>query len=132
MTCWMTWWGQSRLQGKGSIKPKVPISLAETSPRLISCGNSGNSGDQKMACTLTKETSPRLLRLISPVTRETKLWLVLSRRRDVSETCWRLKKSPNFLKTCLNFPRLPGDPASLRNQRRLELPPSLQASEIGP
>ena len=27
-------------------------------------------------------------------TRETKLWLALSRRGDVSETCWRLKKSP--------------------------------------
>ena len=66
-------------------------------------------------------------------TRETKLWLALSRRGDVSETCWRLKN-----RTCLNFPRLPGDPASLqetsrrrlRNQRRLESPPSLQASEM--
>ena len=43
---------------------KGPISLAETSlrlPRLISRGNSGDSGDQKMACALTKETSPRLI-----------------------------------------------------------------------
>ena len=54
-----------------------PISLVETSPRLISCGN---SGDQKLACALT-------------ATRETKTWLALSRRGDVSETCWRLKKS---------------------------------------
>ena len=36
-----------------------PISLAETSPRLISRGNSGDSGDQKMACALTKATSGR-------------------------------------------------------------------------
>ena len=53
------------------------------------------------------------------------------RRRDVSETCWRLEKV--YLKkwTCLNFSRLPGDPASLQetsqrrlcNQRRLESPP---------
>ena len=56
-------------------------------------------------------------------TRETKTWLALSRRGDVSETCsWRLKKSPKN-RTCLNFPRLPGDPASLRNQRKLESPP---------
>ena len=48
------------------------------------------------------------------------------------------KKKTNW--TCLNFSRLPGDPASLyetswrrlRNQRRLESPPSLQASEMGP
>ena len=62
---------------------------------------------------------------------------------DVAETSPRpagdWKKSPK-IQTCLNFPRLPGDPASLqetsrrrlRNQRRLESPPSLQANEIGP
>ena len=66
-------------------------------------------------------------------TRETKTWLALSRRGDVSETCWRLKNSPPPQnRTCLNFLRLPGDPASLqetsrrrlRNKRRLESPPS--------
>ena len=52
------------------------------------------------------------------------------RRGDVSETCWRLEKSPKSLqknRTSLNFPRLPGDWASLQetsrrrlcNQRRL-------------
>ena len=49
-------------------------------------------------------------------------------------------KSLFFYLTCLNFPQLPGDPASLqetsrrrlRNQQRLESPPSLQANEIGP
>ena len=64
-------------------------------------------------------------------TRETKTWLALSRPGDVSETCWRLKKSPKN-RTCLNFPRLHGDPARvqetsrrrLRNQRRLESSPS--------
>ena len=35
-------------------RDKGPISLAETSPRLISHGNSGDSGDQNMACALTK------------------------------------------------------------------------------
>ena len=28
---------------------------------VISCGNSGDSADQKMACALAKEMSPRLL-----------------------------------------------------------------------
>ena len=50
-------------------------------------------------------------------TRETKTWLVLSRRGDVSETYWRLKKSPKN-RTCLNFPRLLGDPASLQETSR--------------
>ena len=84
------------------LKAKGPISLAETSPRLpwlpwlISCGNSGDSGDLKMACAVA--LSPRRRRRDCrdwsvTATRETKTWLVLSRRGDVSETCWRLKKS---------------------------------------
>ena len=46
------------------------ISLAETSlrlPRLISRGNSGDSGDQKMACALTKATSRRRLQRWQPI-----------------------------------------------------------------
>ena len=94
-----------------------------------------------MARTLTKETSPRLPRLISrgDSADQTMACTLTSRRRlrDLLET---EKVNNKNNRTCLNFPRLPGDPASLqetsrkrlRTQRRLESPPSLQASEIGP
>ena len=86
-----------------------------------------------MACALTKETSPRLPRLISRGdSGDQNMACALTSRRRLRDLLETEKVSPQKNWTCLNFPRLPGDPASLRNQRRLESPPSLQASEIGP
>ena len=137
---------------------KGPISLAETLPWLVSHGNSGDSGDQKIACALTKETSPdKVTTMIHPEVMGTSPRRLLScgdvsvvssrswrHRRDVADKislrdvaatvgdvaqmsprpAGGLKRLQKFFKncTCLNFPRLPGDRASLRNQRRLESP----------
>ena len=81
---------------------------------------------------LTKETSPRLPRLISRGdSRDQHMACALTSRRrfqDLLET----EKVSQKNRTCFNFPWLPGDPASLhetsrrrlRNQRRLESPSS--------
>ena len=114
---------------------KGPISLAETSPRLISCGNLGDSGDQKMACALKSHQGD------VAATAETDQSRRLGRpkhglRSHVAETSPRPAGDWKSLQknwTCLNFLRLPGDLASLQEtSRRLKSPPSLQASEIRP
>ena len=92
------------------------------------------------------ETSTRRLRdlLETKETEETLCATSPAGLGDVAETSPRpagdWNKSRKKYRTCLNFPRLPRDPASLketsrrrlRNQWRLESPPSLQANEIGP
>ena len=93
---------------------KGPISLAETSPRLISHGNSGDLGDQKMTCALTMATSWRRLQRWQPIRPEvagTSLRRLLS-CGNVSvtspavapyliglETRWRLKTPLRLLET---------------------------------
>ena len=111
-------------------RPKGPISLAETSPRLprlISCGNSGDSGDQKMACALTKER-----RLGRPNTCMACALTSRRRLRDLLETekisqkighVWISRDSPE---TRLVSRRRRGDVSATSGDS------SLQASEIGP
>ena len=145
---------------------KGPISLVETSPRLprlISRGNSGDSGDQKMVCALTKATSRRRLQRWQPirpqVTGMSRRRLRQSRRRlqrwqpirpqVTGMSPRRLRQSRRRLRylletgKCLpppppqkksNMFEFPRDSPETRlvNQRRLESPTSLQASEIGP
>ena len=94
---------------------KGPISLAGTSRRR-------DCRDWSVAATRTTRETKKLLAL-SPkkrcrdcrdwsvaATRETKLWLALSRRGDVSETCWRLKKSPKKKSNMFEFPATPRRP----------------------
>ena len=105
---------------------KGPISLAETSPRLpqlISRGNSGDSGDQKMACALTQgdiaETSPEKVTTNSP-----------GSRGDVSEMSSQLRRR---LRQSLKWVKQHrGDVATSAPQRLLSLLGLQQVSETSP
>ena len=79
--------------------------------RRRDCCDSGDSGDQKMACALTKETSPRLPRLISRGDSgdQHMACALMSRRRlrDLLETEKVSKKKSNMFEFSAT-PRRPG------------------------
>ena len=74
-----------------------------------------------MACALTKDTSPRLLRMISHGdSGDQNMACALTSQRRLRDLLETEKVSPKN-RTCLNFPRLPGDPASLQETSRRRL-----------
>ena len=105
---------------------KGTISLAETSPRLprlISRGNSGDSGDQKMACALTKATSRRRLKRwqpIRPVVAGTSPRRIRQSRRRLRDVFLVAGTSPAVAALYISLAwRLGGDSSLRWLQRRL-------------
>ncbi|XP_069791235.1 uncharacterized protein [Narcine bancroftii] len=132
------------------------ISLAETSRQLRHLGrpknglrshqgdarattnSPGSHGDvsttslqHRRNVSSVSDRSRRHRRDVSPVMDKISLHDIAATDGNVTETRWKMEKVSKKNRACLNFPRLPGDLASLqetsqrclRNQWRLESPP---------